>query len=91
MGAMVEWDPVVRKVFLIDLFRSANQSEVSGGVGGAESVRPVYSRKYNGYFETRLPIILEKWREYFSVHCLSQKFVCKQKSIFLTNIFSLPV
>ena len=31
---MVEWDPVVRKVFLIDLFRSANQSEVSGGVGG---------------------------------------------------------
>ena len=34
IGAMVEWDPVVRKVFLIDLFRSANQSEVSGGVGG---------------------------------------------------------
>ena len=34
MGAMVEWDPVVKKVFLIDLFRSANQSEVSGGVGG---------------------------------------------------------
>ena len=34
MGAMVEWDLVVRKVFLIDLFRLTNQSEGSGGVRG---------------------------------------------------------
>ena len=36
--AVVEWDLVVRKVFLIDLFRLTNQSEGSGGVGGGRGV-----------------------------------------------------